>query len=502
MTQVNVIMLELSHVAPAETQQETGEQLLARIGESMGIVADLSRADALLYRVEGGQRARIVAQARANSVPPIWPESIVGSVAYLAEDDALSQAAHRRRPATTSANHTHANIVRIVYPVLGTFGEPVGLLAFDRTLIQEERQRRRQPAFREAILALQRMAARGEIYGAEKLTSFSEHDGVLVVDRDLRIQYASGLATSIYNRAGFMRQLDDISLHEIPYHDAAVATYALTELTCTEEEEQRPEGHFWVKKAIPLIGYREPRNNWRRWTQLPQGARGPIGAILTIHDATEEQRRARELKLKTEMLLELQHRVRNSLQTIIALLRMQARRAESAETRAALEESIGRILSVSAVHEFLFDPNERRVNLRALSERLVSLLQPLVPPPLVVSFHVEGGDVYIPGERATPAALVISELVLNAVEHAFEGQPRGNVWVKIGQQGNMVEVEVRDDGQGAPQGFSPDMGLALVNTLTREGLQGEFNISNNTSGGAVAHVRFQAKPTRRNGATV
>lgn len=495
-------MLEISQIAPAELQQETGEQLLTRVAEAMAIVADLSRADALLYRLEGGQRARIVAQARANSVPPIWPESIVGSVAYLAEDDALSQAAHRRRAATTSANHSHANIVRIVYPVLGAFGEPVGLLAFDRTLIQDERQRHRQPTFREAILELQRMAARGELYGADKLSPFSEHDGILVVDRDLRIQYASGLATSIYNRAGFMRQLDDISLHEIPYRDAALAAHALTELTCTEEEEQRPEGHFWVKKAIPLIGYREPRNNWRRWTQIPQGARGPVGVIIAIHDATEEQRRARELKLKTEMLLELQHRVRNSLQTIIALLRMQARRAESAETRMALEESISRILSVSAVHEFLFDPNERRVNLRALSERLVTLLKPLVPPPLVVEFHVEGSDVFIPGERATPAALVISELVLNAVEHAFEGQPRGNVWVKIGQRGNTVELEVRDDGQGAPQGFSPDMGLALVNTLTREGLQGEFDISNNSDGGAVAQVRFQAKPVRRSGAAV
>src|SRR5205085_6125346 len=181
-------------------------------------------------------------------------------------------------------------------------------------------------------------------------------------------------------------------------------------------------GHYWVKKVIPILGQRVPHRTWRRYVQLPSPEMSIVGVIMTIHDETDERRRARELKLKTEMLLELQHRVRNSLQTITALMRMQSRRAESADTRAALEEAVNRILHVAAVHEFLFDPAERRVNLRLLTERLVDLSRPLVPPPLTVSFHVEGGDVYIAGERATPAALVISELILNAIEHAFEGQ--------------------------------------------------------------------------------
>jgi two-component system, sensor histidine kinase PdtaS len=233
--------------------------------------------------------------------------------------------------------------------------------------------------------------------------------------------------------------------------------------------------------------------------QVPSSELHTVGAIITIHDETEDRRRARELKLKTEMLLELQHRVRNSLQTITALMRMQSRRAESAETRAALEEAVNRILHVAAVHEFLFDPNERRVNLRSLTQRLVDLSRPLVPPSLTVHFHVEGEDVFITGERATPAALVISELILNAIEHAFKGQAEGNVWIRLGQAAGQVEIQIRDDGRGAPDGFAPDMGLSLVNTLTREGLRGEFSITNDADKGAVARVTFAPHPSRRNG---
>lgn len=480
------------------TSIDTAEALLQQVEKGMGIAADLSRADAILYRLED-ERARIIAQARPHSVPPVWREEVVGSFVPLEPSGPGARALQRRLPATAAAALAQGNMVRILYPVLTADGDPVGLLAFDRTLIQEERQRHRHRSFRETITTLQEMAARGQIVGAESLTPFGEHDGILVVDRSMVIQYVSGVATSLYNRAGFMYPLPDLPLDQLPTRDSELTQRAMAQGICVEDVEERAEGQYWVKKVIPLIGAREPARTWRRFLQAPLPSPVLVGAIITIHDETEERRRARELKLKTDMLLELQHRVRNSLQTITALVRMQARRAESAETRAALEEAVNRIMHVAAVHEFLFDPNERRVNLRALTERLVELSRPLVPPPLQISFHVEGGDVFIDGQRATPAALVISELILNAIEHAFGGQERGNIWVRLSQAGSQVRVEVQDDGQGAPQGFAPDQGLALVTTLVRDGLRGEFNITNNAAGGAIATVVFSPNAPRSNG---
>lgn len=478
---------------------ETSEELLARVAGGMSLAADLSRADAILYRLEG-ERARIIDQARPHSVPPVWRDEVVGSVVPLEPSGPGARALQRRLPATAAASLAQGNIVRIIYPVLAVDGEPVGLLAFDRTLIQEERQRHRAHSFRDAIVLLQEMAARGHILGAHGLTPFGEHDGILVVDRSLVMQYVSGVATSLYNRAGFMYPLPNLPLDQLPTKDSDLAQRAMAQGLCIQDVEERAEGQYWVKKAIPLYGTREPVRTWRRFLQAPLPSPVLVGAIITIHDETEERRRARELKLKTDMLLELQHRVRNSLQTITALLRIQARGAESAETRAALQEAVNRIMNVAAVHEFLFDPNERRVNLRALTERLVELSRPLVPPPLDIEFHVEGGDIFIDGQRATPAALVISELILNAVEHAFGGQEKGNVWIRLSQVGNQVKVEIQDDGQGAPQGFAPDMGLALVNTLTRDGLQGDFSIVNDPQGGAIATVEFSPQFASRNGA--
>ena len=489
----------MSELAPVVATPDVNEEMLHAVGQGMGLAADLSRADAVLYRLEG-EKARIIAQARPHSVPAMWREDILGSIAQLDPGGPGATAIRRRRPVRTTRELAQGNLARTVYPVINPSGEPIGLLAFDRTLIQEERQRHRKPTFKYAIRLLQEMAAKGQIPGAERVAPFLENDGILVVDRGLEVQYVSGVASSVFNRGGFMYALDGVNLKELPTKDAALAEQAMSERRCVEEAEERPDGHYWVKKAIPLIGYRPPVRTWRRWMQ--SGGPGPrvIGALITVHDETEERRQERELKLKTQMLLELQHRVRNSLQTITALMRMQARRAEMPETKAALEEAVNRIIHVAAVHEFLFDPNERRVNLRALTERLVELSKPLVPPPLQIEFHVDGRDVFIAGERATPAALVTSELILNAVEHAFTHQTQGNIWVRVGQEGSRALIEVRDDGSGAPDGFRPDMGLSLVNTLTREGLRGEFTITNLPEGGAVARVLFSPQPTQRNGA--
>ncbi len=487
----------MSTMLAASQTAETSEQLLARVTEGMGLAADLSRADATLYRVDA-ERATIIAHACPHSVPPVWRDDVVGGVVPLEPRGPDARALQRRLPATAAASLAQGNTVRAVYPVLRADGEPVGLLAFDRTLIQEERQRHRERVFRDAIKLLQEMAARGQILGAKGLPVFGEHDGILLVDRGLVIQYVSGVATSLYNRAGFMYPLPNVHLDQLPTKDSDLAQRAMAQGMCLQDVEERAEGQYWVKKAIPLYGTREPSRTWRRFLQTPLPAPVLVGAIITIHDETEERRRARELKLKTDMLLELQHRVRNSLQTITALVRIQARRAESAETRAALGEAVNRIMNVAAVHEFLFDPNERRVNLRALTERLVELSRPLVPPPLAIEFHVEGGDIFIDGQRATPAALVISELILNAVEHAFGSQEKGNIWIRLAQVGNRVKIEIQDDGQGAPQGFSPDVGLSLVTTLTRDGLQGDFSIINDPNGGAIAAVDFSPYSARRN----
>ena len=479
---------------------DTGEDMLQRVGQSLGIVADLSRADAVLYKLEG-HRGRIIAHARPHSVPAYWREAILDSIWPLEAGGPGTRALQGQRPARTMQKLAQGNLVRVIYPVFNPGGVPIGLLAFDRTLIQEERQRRRSPAFRHAITTLQQMAALGQLCGADKLRPFSEYDGILVVNRAQEIQYVSGVATSILSRAGFRVTLEGLELAQVPTKDAALAARAMKESRCLEEVEERPEGIYWVKKAIPLIGTRPPQRTWRRLVSLEASEPHVVGAILTVHDETEERRRARELKLKTDMLLELQHRVRNSLQTLTSLISIQARRAESAETRAALQEAINRIHHVAAVHEFLFDPNERRVNLRALTERLVALSRELVPPPLVVQFHVEGGDVFIGGGQATHAALVISELILNAIEHAFGEQTHGNIWIRLSQRDTQVEVEVRDDGRGAPQGFAPDTGLQLVRNLTTGGLQGEFTITNDEAGGAVARVTFAAQSPRRNGTT-
>ena len=128
------------------------------------------------------------------------------------------------------------------------------------------------------------------------------------------------------------------------------------------------------------------------------------------------------------MIQETHHRVKNNLQTIAALLRMEARRTTSPEARQVLEESMNRILSISVVHEFMANQGDTPINLREVGQRVVThFRQMLAYPDRDLRISLTGPDIYLPAQQATVSSLVINELLQNAVEHGLAGRTKGSV---------------------------------------------------------------------------
>jgi two-component sensor histidine kinase len=325
------------------------------------------------------------------------------------------------------------------------------------------------------------------------MSPFGEHDGILVVDAGRRIQYASGAAGNLYRRLGVMNLLAGRRLSMLRDSDDQLVKSALQAGRCLEEESE--EGAFiWIRRAIPFYS----PIGWRRWLPWEDDTPHLAGAIFTIHDATEERKEQQRLKLKEAMLREIQHRMKNSLQTIISLLRMQARRAESEEIRHVLEESITRLLSVAAVHDFLYSPGEHIVDLRALSERLLhETATGIVAPDKKIELALDGPTVYLPANQATPCALVINELLLNALEHGYADQPNGRVSITLRETYDHIVIEIQDDGSGLPDNFDAQkdgsLGLSIVRSLVEDGLAGQFELRNRD--GVAALVKFPKAPT-------
>jgi hypothetical protein len=221
--------------------------------------------------------------------------------------------------------------------------------------------------FRRALKQFQRMVLAGQLENIDQLMPFGEHDGVMVVDAQHRIQYVSGIATSMYRKLGYAGDLLKRYIEDLEPDDYSPVLEALVTGECCERET-KVRDLIWVKKAIPLFAPR--RGLLRRGTE-ENGPWRLEGALVAIHDETDARRQEEELQVKVAMIREIHHRVKNNMQTVASLLRLQSRRAASEETRRALQEGVNRILSVAVIHEFLAHQAARVINIRDVGQRII-----------------------------------------------------------------------------------------------------------------------------------
>lgn len=201
------------------------------------------------------------------------------------------------------------------------------------------------------------------------------------------------------------------------------------------------------------------------------------GALVLIEDVTDARRREQELRVKEATIREVHHRVKNNLQTIASLLRIQARRSSSDEAARALAEAVDRVSSMAVVHEMLAESADESVDLGAAVRTVVDMVRRgLAGADGAVTVLVEGDTGLVPAQVATSLALVAAELVHNAIEHGIGEGGSGSVTVRMRRRSAEVSLEVRDDGRGLPHGFSAEsdanLGLAIVRTVVEDDLRG------------------------------
>ncbi|MGL5513157.1 MAG: sensor histidine kinase, partial [Sporomusa sp.] len=207
--------------------------------------------------------------------------------------------------------------------------------------------------------------------------------------------------------------------------------------------------------------------------------------VFIISDVTEIRKKEKELLVKSAVIQEIHHRVKNNLQTIASLLRLQARRTCSAEVKAALRESINRILSISVVHEFLSQQDREFIDVAEVTKNILdSVIQNMLEPDFNIETVLNGQTVILPSEQASSLALVINELIQNSIEHGFVGRKEGLIGVDITTTSEGYQVDIYDNGIGLPANFCLDntssLGLQIVRTLIENDLGGKFCLFSRT----------------------
>ncbi|WP_300458235.1 FIST N-terminal domain-containing protein [Desulfobacula sp.] len=199
----------------------------------------------------------------------------------------------------------------------------------------------------------------------------------------------------------------------------------------------------------------------------------------------------RSLHKHTTLYKEIHHRVKNNLQNIASLLRMQRRRLDSITADQALSDSIARIMSIAMVHDTLSQSEIGLVDLHRLMDSIIKFCESEASHKINITLDVSDTLTMIPSREATTLSLVVNELVLNAIQHGVKGRENGKLQIIV-EQKNDISVTIIDDGPGLPDAFDAkkdgNLGLTIVQTLVKDELKGHFEI--NGSSGTRAYVCF------------
>jgi two-component system, sensor histidine kinase PdtaS len=477
-----------SHFEVCTDLSDQDRDRIAAVEDGLSLTADVSRADLLLFCLLDADRALVVRHAAPASAASLYREDATASEVGVDEQPLVLRVLQGGRGGRLERviKDSRAPVVQDVLPVYNDDGDVIGALAIEFNMFAYERHRQRSRIFQDAHRTLLQMCARGEMACTSSLTRFGVYDGIYSVNRGRTITYMSGVAGNLFRGAGVAVDVEGQSLSELEPMDAEVTDSVFATGRCVERRNETQDGRIWVRKGIPLRAPPDPpslagiRVPWHRlWRRHEPGE--IQGVLVLLHNATETVQRQRELNVKSAIIQEVHHRVKNNLQSVAAILRIQARRAEHEETRQQLNDAVNRILSVAVIHEFLGEGDERLINIRDLADRMAGQVgQVTGNPDQEIAIRVHGPRIRLPAGQATPVAMVINELMLNAVEHGLQGYRNGRIEITLEDLGQSVRVTVENSGSGLPPDFDPQvgssLGLQIVYTLVTDDLKGEMTI--------------------------
>ncbi|MBX6354581.1 MAG: histidine kinase N-terminal domain-containing protein [Micromonosporaceae bacterium] len=465
------------------------------------LISDLSFADLLLWLPLDDGSFLCVAQVRPLTGPTAYQDDQVGrrasgpEVAHLAV--AVSQARIWREGdpvwyGNTPARHEAIPVRRRMAD--GEVGAVMAVVGRDTNLSTARTPSQLELNYLTTADDLAQMVADGTFppYSSPGETTSAPRvgDGLIRLDASGKVTYASPNAQSAHRRLGLPSHLVGEDLAEVwkrladdPLEggDAAERIHAALRGEAPARKELEARGASVLTRALPL---------------MPAGV--PIGALVLVRDVTEVRRRDRALMTKDATIREIHHRVKNNLQTVAALLRLQARRVGTPDARAALEESVRRVASIALVHETLSMSSDEVVEFDGIVDRVATAAAEVAATEAKVVMRREGTFGTLPAEVATPLVMVLNELLLNAVEHGFPADAdaagaapaTGEVVVRAQRHRKQLHVTVADNGRGLPDGFdsahSERLGLQIVRTLATGELRGSIELRNRAGGGTEA----------------
>lgn len=466
-------------------------QLLLEDWESL---ADLSFSDVVLWVPTKDAAFVAVAHARPATAATMFYRDVVGD--FVREDwaelAARAMTTQSMVQLTEAAWYDEMPMEMKALPVVrrdpesGAPTQPFAVVTLHANLTDSRTASRLEKAFKVSAHDLFTMIEQGRFPDLNAIPGPRRGapravDGLIRLNEQGVITFASPNTLSMFTRVGFRDELEGELLSDVVLsvlagsQDTDEKLPIITAGKSGRRADVEARGRVITLRSIPVFD--------------AEGAR--TSALVLSRDITEMKQQEQELITKDATIREIHHRVKNNLQTVASLLRIQARRAKSQEARDSLSQAMRRVAAIAVVHDTLSTGLSQIVDFDSVFDRVLLLVAEVASIQNTTAHTQKVGTFgQLPSEYATPLALALTELVTNAVEHGLAGM-EGDVVIAAERSDTELFVAISDTGAGLPEGIVGDgLGTQIVRTLIQGELGGSIEWASGESGGTRVSVRI------------
>lgn len=446
--------------------------ILENIAGQIGITAELTGTDVFIDSLcKNGSDSIVLAWAHSSANRSLYRKSVVGQLAYAEKEPAVYKALTGKviMRDIRGISQEGLPIAQTVVPITNPSGKIIGVLIMEKDISAEIRQEEQVEFLSQTAEHLSHTLMEFTMTGwgwEEWLGS-----GIFVLDSKGQTTYANKhavrMSAALYGTevlgGNFITALSYGSLEELVEGLKKPANFEFGNAS-------------YMFQAHPLVTDGELS-----------------GCVVSVQDVTELRQKERELDVQSAVIQEIHHRVKNTLQNVVSLLRLQMNRSKSQPVQTEFATCVNRILSISKVHEVLAHQSWETVNLKELAEYILSnIVEGYSLSEQVIHTPVQGGDITMAAQQSVPVALVLNELITNSLKHGIKDRSYGEIRVVITETAECITVQVIDSGgeEIIPRSVPGNkLGLYIVQLLICEQLGGQFELKRQ-NGLTIATISF------------
>lgn len=432
---------------------------------SLKPISNLVQADVFVdCPTRDKDKAIVVAESKPDTSESLYKENVVGKFALRENEPAVFRSfdlgvSTRDIKALTQE---YVNVTQTVEPIINDSGKTIGVIIIEKDITDNIDSYNKMK-----MLEIENMKLSNRLEhwkcNTESIT-YHIDDSIIIFDAEGTVRFKNPAAEQLYKKLGYKEDLIGMEFNNIALGNKKFLEASKVENNYTEEIE--------IGDYVFEIKYIKQINN-------------VLYLEMLIKDITDIKEKEKELIFKSVVIKEIHHRVKNNLQTIASLLRLQSRRVQDESFKSILQDSMNRVLAIASTHEILAQNGIDEVSIKSVLERMLrSIKSGYALEDKNINIQVSGDEFNLSSDKVTDISLIVNELVQNSLKYAFDNKSEGNINIVI-QQGKMYsDISVIDDGVG----FDVDninrksLGLSIVKSLVKDKLKGEIIITSSNEG--------------------